>query len=477
MNGGDKKLKTDHLLRSFPEKEGIPSAVLLDMLTELEKLDSLHSIMLLRHGKVCMEGWWHPYSPEIPHILFSLSKSFVSAAVGIAQAERLLSVSDKLISFFPEYESVVTDPRMKEVTLRHLLTMTSGHALCARSSMLADPEGNWARGFLASALSYEPGTHFAYNSAASYMLSAVLHKVTGENVREFLMPKLFEPLGITPGIWECCPLNINTGGWGLYLKTADIAKFAQLLLNGGRWYGQQLIPEDYLHEATSGQADTSANEWPDWKLGYGYQFWKSSYGFRADGASGQYALVIPEKDMAIAITAGVEDMQQILTVIWEKLIPAVQEESLLPSPENMEKLTGKLRSLQIYPAAGELEKRHEPQAWHFAPNKSGITAVSVSFSERECRLEFDTVKGTEILTAGFGFHCCGELQLNDHMKRKVAASAAWKDEKILEIHICCYECAFQEIFTIDFNSADAPFSGSCRFNTFREPFLPVLTTV
>ena len=470
-------MQNDHFFRSIPEKEGIPSAALLDMLTELDKLDSLHSIMILRNGKVCMEGWWYPYSPEIPHTLFSVSKSFVSAAVGIAQDEKLLSVSDKLISFFPQYGSFVSDPRMREVTLRHLLTMTSGHAVCARSNMLADPEGNWVRGFLASTLTYEPGTHFAYNSAASYMLSAVLHKVTGKNVREYLLPRLFEPLGITPGMWECCPRNINVGGWGLYLKTADIAKFAQLLLNKGQWQGQQLIPEYYLQEATAGQVDTSANEWQDWKLGYGFQFWKSSYGFRADGASGQYALVIAEKNMAVAITAGVADMQQILTVIWEKLIPALQEKSLPPSLETLEQLTVKLGSLQILPATGDFDRRRKPQTWQFVLDESGIRSVSVSFLEKECQLEFDTIRGREVLTAGFGFHCFGELQLNDHIKRKVAASAAWKDENILEIHICCTECAFQEVFTIDFDSDDAPLSGSCRFNTFREPFLPLLKTV
>ena len=163
-----------HLLRSTPESVGISSRTLCKLLAELKKLDSLNSIMVMRHGHVCAEAWWKPYSPDIPHSLFSLSKSFTSCAVGIAQGEGLLRISDTVISCFPEYDSVITDPRMRKVTLRNLLTMASGHASCAAPAMFADPDGDWVRGFLSSKLDFEPGTRFAYNSAATYMLAAEL---------------------------------------------------------------------------------------------------------------------------------------------------------------------------------------------------------------------------------------------------------------------------------------------------------------
>ncbi len=461
--------------RTTPESVGIPSSVLTHLVAELKTLDSMNSIMVLRHGKVCAEGWWKPYSPEIPHILFSLSKSFTSSAIGIAQSEGLLKISDTMLSYFPEYESFVTDPKMRKVTLRNLLTMASGHSNCARAAMLADPDGDWVRGFISSELSHEPGSLFAYNSAATYMLAAVLRKVSGMNVREYLIPRLFEPLGMKPGIWECCPKGTNVGGWGLYLKTEDIARFAQLLLNGGAHEGKQLIPSDYLREAISKQIDNSMNETPDWKLGYGYQFWMSQHGFRGDGASGQYAIVLPELDIAIATTAGLSDMQRVLTLIWDILIPAVTDETLPENPSDQKALTEILDSLSIPLASGDLTRRHDSAKWMFEQNDAGITEAAISFGEKDCLLEFRSKHGLEKLRAGFGFNCDNILQLNDHLPRRTMASAAWISESVLEIVLCCYEASFRGAFRIDFASADKPITGKCAYCTFRNAFLPNLT--
>lgn len=461
-----------HLSRSTPESVGIPSPVLTRLVAELKKLDSLNSIMILRHGHVCAEGWWKPYSPDIPHILFSLSKSFTSVAIGMAQSEGLLNISDTLISHFPDYDGVVADPRMRSVTLRNLLTMASGHAACARPQMIADPDGDWVRGFLSSKLDFEPGSRFAYNSAATYMLAAVLRKAAGMNVREYLMPRLFEPLDITPGMWECCPKGTNAGGWGLYLKTEDIAKFAQLLLDGGVRDGRQLIPADYLREATSKQIDNSMNEAPDWKVGYGYQFWKSRHGFRGDGASGQYAIVLPEQDIAIATTAGLSDMQRVLTLIWDILLPAVTCDTLPENPPARRELAAILDTLSIPLASGDLTRRHPPAAWRFQPNDAGIMEVSISFGEKDCLLEFHSRHGLEKLHAGFGFNCDNLLQLNDQFPRRTAANAAWLSDTVLEIALCCYEASFRGVFRIDFSSAEKPLTSNCCYNTFRTMFLP-----
>lgn len=464
-----------HLLRSTPESVGISSHTLCKLLAELKKLDSLNSIMVMRHGHVCAEGWWKPYSPDIPHSLFSLSKSFTSCAVGIAQSEGLLRLSDTMISYFPEYDSVITDPRMRKVTLRNLLTMASGHASCATPAMFADPDGDWVRGFLSSKLDFEPGTHFAYNSAATYMLAAAVRKVSGENVREYLMPRIFDPLDIVPGMWECCPKGTNKGGWGLYLKTEDIAKFAQLLLDGGVADGRQLIPAEYFLEATTKQIDNSMNEAPDWKLGYGYQFWMCQHGVRADGAHGQYAIAIPEKDIAIATTAGVANMQQVLTLIWDILLPDVTGDTLPEDPVAHKELLEQLDALSIPLAAGDLTPRHAPAAWKFQPNSAGVTDASISFGDKDCTLIFHSKNGEEKLHAGFGFNCDNLLQLNDPYLRRTAASAAWVSDSVLEIALCCYEGSFREVFRIDFASAEKPLTSTSRFCCFRTPFLPELT--
>jgi len=457
--------------KSSPESVGIPSGALVALMEKLNSLDSLNGIMVMRHGKLCHEAYWEPYSADVPHVLFSLSKSFTSAAIGIAQAEKRLDINVPLISFFPEYVDDITDPKMRIVTLRHLLTMASGHSSCARPQMLADPDGNWARGFLSSELPWNPGERFAYNSAATYMLSAVIYKVTGMNVREYLLPRLFEPLGIVPGIWESCPQGINVGGWGLYLRLPDIAKFAQLLLDHGIHCGKQLIPADYLTDATSRQIDNSMNEAPDWKCGYGYQFWRSQHGFRADGASGQYAIVLPEYDLAIAINACLADMQQILSAIWDILLPALHCGMMSDDPAATRRLTEVSHGIKVKHITGNTTRRHPNVVYLFDANKAGIISCSVEFGEQECALTFTTARGVEQLRAGFGHFAYGTLQLTDEMVHVTAATAAWTEKEILEIDCICYDSTFRDIYRIDFKNQRNPITRTSRFITFRNDFV------
>ncbi len=421
--------------------------------------------MFLRHGHVCAEGWWKPYSPDIPHMLFSLSKSFTSAAIGIMQAEYNLDLETPLYRFFPEADAFITDPKMRSVSLRHLLTMSSGHASCAMAFMEKASDGDYVKSFLSSKLTYLPGERFVYNSGASYMLAAVVRKVTGENVREYLLPRLFDPLGIAPGIWECCPKGTNLGGWGFYLKTEDIAKFGQLLLDGGRWNGQQLIPAEYLQTATTKQIDNSMNDKPDWKLGYGYQFWMNRHGFRADGACGQYALVLPEYDMVIAVTAGLDNMQNIMTVFWEHLLPRLRKETdtLPEDPEALSALKETLASLSIPLAQGDTTRRGESACWTCKENDAGIRCVSISFGENDCTLLFSTEKGEEKIHAGFGFNCDNLIQFRDSLPRRSAASAAWITENLLEIHVCNYETPFRDVYRVDFCSGNVTRTSNTNF--------------
>ncbi len=455
------------LPRTTPESVGISSETLIRLMERLKKLDSLNSIMIMRHGKVCLEGWWKPYRQQMPHMLFSLSKSFVSVAIGIAQEENLLNVSDKLIKFFPEYDSVITDDQMRNVTLHHLLSMASGHDGCAKPHMEADPEQEYVRGFLSSKLGFKPGEHFAYNSAATYMLAAIIKKLTGLNVREYLMPRLFIPLGIAPGIWESCPKGTNYGGWGLYLKTEDIAKFANLLLNNGCHEGKQLIPAAYLAKATKMQSDNSMNASPDWKLGYGYQFWISQHGFRGDGASGQYAIVVKEKNLAIATTSCIENMQDILTAFWEELIPYLEDAPLSEQPETHIILRNIMSDLTMPTAKGELNGPAKNQIFEFIPNEAGINSCSVEFGEGECALTFVTDNGLEQLRAGFGSHRISTLKLTDVIPHPTAASAAWISENVLEIQAFCIDGTFRDAYTINFNHPEQPLSRASRCSTFR----------
>lgn len=462
-----------NLPRTSPEALGISSETLVRLIERLKELDSLNSIIIMRDGQVCLEGWWKPYQPDQPHMLFSLSKSFTSVAIGMLAAEKNFNISDRLLDFFPEYSSSITDDRMRNVTLHHLLSMASGHAQCAKGAMESDPDHNYIRGFFASKLTYAPGERFAYNSGATYMLAALIKKLTGRNVREYLIPRLFEPLGIIPGIWESDVNGINFGGWGLYLTTEDIAKFANLLLHNGFHDGKQLIPAAYLAEATKKQSDNSMNETPDWQQGYGYQFWRSCYGFRGDGASGQYAVVVPEKKLAIAITSCIENMQDILTALWEELIPSCNERPLPENPSARQALELLLADLSMKTAAGRSCRKVMNNFFEFEPNPAGIYSCSIETTEDECALTFNTRRGAEQLRAGFGSHRNSVLQLTDVIPHPVAASAAWTGEDILEIHSFCLDGTFRDIYRLDFRDELRPLTRTSRCSTFR-PMLPDL---
>ena len=459
-----------------PESAGIPSGALVRMMKRLGALEYVNSVILLRHGRSVLECWLDPYERDTPHQLFSLSKSFTSCAVGLARSEGRLNISDKLISFFPEYDSVVTDPRMRTVTLRDLLTMRSGHTVCATKYMFGRPD--YAEAFLASPLDTEPGTCFAYNSGATYMLSAVIRKVTGENLREYLMPRLFEPLEMVPGIWESCPGGIDLGGWGLYMTTDDLAKFAQLLLQHGLWNGKQILPSDYLAEATKKQADNSANQLPDWKQGYGYQFWVSQHGYRGDGAAGQLAVVLEDQDLCIAATSCLCDMQNLLNVFWEELLPNLQPGALPEDPAAQKELQNVLAGMRIripdtsFPAPGRA--RHA--CFRFRENAAGIRQCKVTTGADACSLTFLTGKGQEQLRAGFGHFEYSVLQLTDGLPHPVAAYACWTAPDKLEIRSLIRDGIYRDVWTVDFSDPEEPLKNRSVCGCFR-PVKPRLFTV
>ena len=431
-----------------PEALGIPSGALLKFLRRLEEIDFVHSLVLMRRGKVALEGVRRPYSFDTPHQVFSVSKSFVSAAIGMAQREGKLKITDKLLDYFPEYARTA-HPRLAATRLTDLLSMRSGFAACTVRRMLASPDGDWVGTYFSLVPEYDPGTTFAYNSGATYMLSALLHRVTGENVREYLQPRLFEPLGIVPGIWENCPRTINCGGWGLYLRTHDLAKFGQLLLDGGVYDGRELIPADYLAEATKPHADNSMNSKPDWKLGYGYLFWKSTYGFRCDGAAGQYAVVLPEFDMMLATTSAATDMQRILTALWEEVIPHLAPAPLAADPAAHAELLEKIERLAMPVASGNGEPRRVRKVFAFAENAAGITGCAVEAEPEECALSFTLADGrTEQLRAGFGKFAYGTLQLTDRAAHPTAASAKWQDNKLV-IESFILDGIYRSTYTVD----------------------------
>ena len=333
------------LPRSTPEAQGVSSAAIRAFVEAADQqVDTMHSFMLLRHGKVVAEGWWKPEAADKPHVLHSLSKSFNSTAVGLAVAEGKLSVDDPVLKFFPEDAPAEPSKNLKAMRVRDLLTMNTGHQTEPKFSR----ESPWVKTFLAHPVEHKPGAHFLYNTAGSYTLSAIVTKVTGQTVLDYLKPRLFEPLGIANPEWGSSPEGNTFGGFGLKICTEDIAKFGQLFLQKGKWNGKQLVPAAWVEQATAKQVSNGSDPTKDWDQGYGFQFWRCRHGaYRGDGAFGQLCIVLPEQDAVVAITADTKDMQAELNIVWDKLLPAFQSAPLPENADEQAKLRVTLGNLAV----------------------------------------------------------------------------------------------------------------------------------
>lgn len=332
------------LPRSSPEAQGLSSAGIREFVEAADQgVKVMHSFLLVRHGHVVAEGWWKPEAPEKPHVMWSLSKSFTSTAVGLAVAEGKLSVDDPVLPFFPEYAPAEASDKLQMMRVRDLLTMTTGHETEPKLST-----DSWEQSFLAHPVPHKPGTHFLYNSAGSHMLSAIVQKVTGQTMLDFLRPRLFEPLGIENPQWDASPQGVTIGGWGLHIRTEDIARFGQLLLQKGRWNGQQLVPAGWVEQATSKQVSNGSDPAKDWDQGYGFQFWRCRHGaYRGDGKDGQFCVVLPELDAVVAMTAQTADLQAQLNLVWDKLLPAFHATALPANDEEETRLQRTLEGLAV----------------------------------------------------------------------------------------------------------------------------------
>ncbi len=338
------------LPRSTPEAEGISSRAIVDFVQAADKnVNTFDGFILVRHGKVIAAGWWKPNTAGQPHALHSVSKSFTSTAVGLAIDSHKLSLDDLVWKFFPTDAPADPSGHLQAVKVRDLLTMSSGQAVEPKAV-----GGYSVKQFFTQPFPYAPGLHFLYNTMGTYLLSAIVTKVTGQTVLDYLKPRLFDPLGIENPHWDGSPEGYSLGGTGLYLRTEDMARFGQLMLQHGEWEGKQLIPRKWVEQATSEQISTvdeaHGKIGPDWHQGYGYQFWRCRHhAFRADGAGGQFIVVMPDQDAVMAITAETGNMQGELDAVWNYLLPAFEAKPLPADPTGDEKLKDAVANLVAHP--------------------------------------------------------------------------------------------------------------------------------
>ncbi|HQY34323.1 serine hydrolase [Actinotalea sp.] len=309
------------LPRAAPRDRGVDPAGIAAFLADVERSGlGLHSLMVVARGAVVAEGWWAPYAAELPHQLFSLSKSVTATAVGFAEAEGLLCLDDPVLQWCGDRAPSDPSAYLRAMRIEHLLTMTAGHDVDPSDAVF--DRQDWVRAFLATPVDHEPGAHFVYNTAATYVLSAIVQRASGQRLVDYLRPRLLDPLGVVGATWQRCPQGVDTGGFGLSMRTEDVACLGQLYLAGGTWDGRQVLPPGWVERATARHVPSGEGE-GDWDQGYGYQLWRSRHGYRGDGAFGQFALVLPEQEAVVAMTAGEGDMAAILDRVWTHLRPAL----------------------------------------------------------------------------------------------------------------------------------------------------------
>lgn len=477
------------LPRSTPETQGISSTAISNFLADVEKQGlEFHSFMLLRHGQVVAEGWWKPYAPDKVHLLYSLSKSFTATAIGFAVEEGLLSEDDLVTSFFPDDLPETVSEHLAAMRVRHVLSMATGHKEDTLDRMFAIGE-DWTKAFLSLPPEQAPGSIFCYNNGATYLLSAIIQKVTRMKLLDYLRPRLLEPLGITQARWDENPQGMNLGFSGFHTTTEAIAKLGQLYLRKGAWQEQRLLSEKWVETATRKHIPCAApgdESTADWEQGYGYQFWMCQHAaYRADGAFGQFCVVMPKQDAVLAITSAVQSMQAVLDLAYQHLLPAMENKPLTESLEEQRMLSSQLASLTIAPVKGEVTspvaknvsgKTYHMKAEEVAETKGEetIQTVTLHFHDKDCLLVLADTKTEHQIKCAYNQWLSGVAKFYDQPSAKVEASGAWTDSTTFILKIFSIETPHSLTMTFHFDGETLTLKR--RWNVSFGPLeLPVLT--
>jgi CubicO group peptidase (beta-lactamase class C family) len=481
------------LPRSTPEQQGVSSIKVNAFLDEVAKSKiEFHSIMVVRHGHAIAEGWWAPYAASLKHSLYSLSKSFTSTAVGLAVSEGRMNIDAPVISFFPDDVPKEVSYNLAAMKVRHLLTMSTGHDKDTIQPMRHSSD-TWVKTFFSLPVAHEPGTFFLYNTGATYIVSAIVQKVTGQTLLQYLRPRIFDPLGIEGEDWETDPLGINTGGYGLRLKTEDLAKFGQLYLQKGIWNGKQVLSPEWIEEATRIQIASNSSkpsrpkEKDDWAQGYGYQFWKCRPGgYRGDGAFGQFCMVMPDYDAVIAITSESFSMQNSMDLVWSYLLPAMDKTKMILQPDIKAQtfLKQRLKNLTLDPPKGNdsspVARRISGKVFRLESNEFNAKSFQLHFSRNICDFILHDDHGNHNISCGINtwveqsndkkgtpFPVSGRMDVTT----AIAGSAAWTNDATLLMTWRLMESAHTNGLTFTFgeNNVTIKFHSSISLNNPKAP--------
>jgi CubicO group peptidase (beta-lactamase class C family) len=460
----------DGFRRGEPREAGVNAAIVAAFLDDAAATGlDIHGVMLHRAGRVVAEGWRWPYRADRPRIMHSATKSVLACAIGMALEEGRFGLHDKVVSFFPELISGSIDAKLASMTVEHLLTMRAGHAAETSGSIWRGIATSWTAEFFKIPLEYPPGTTFMYTSAASYMLSAILTKVTGQTLHDYLKPRFFAPLGIVDEQWDLGPDDVNPGGNGLTMKTADLLKLGVLHAQGGVWEGRRILSEAWVAQATRSHGDN-----------YGYQ-WTTSEGgaYAAIGIFMQFAMVFPSHQATLAVVGASQEGSQVYRPVVQRHFPRAFEEQL-PASE-AQKADAHLRSRLA--AAGEQPPlaanscltgaRISGKTFRMEPNPLGVTAVRFVFENDRCVFHLVDASGDHSVVCGLrdwiesrtgvpgaDLHHGYALQ-----SAVVVASAAWTDANTLRMIWIFAETAFRDTVVCRFDNGSVTVERSVNVNS------------
>ena len=472
--------QTSYFETSTPEAQGISSLNILKFIDRLEtEIDAVHSFMIIRNGKLVSQGWWDPYQADVPHMMNSVSKSFISTAIGFAIQENIISLDDLAISFFPNKVQDNYSWHWNEMRIRDLLTMNTGHAkepipVAMYSGNIdwnpdiqnelgnIDWNTDWVKYFFDSKVDFMPGTHWMYNTMASNVLAAIIKKATGQDVVDYLDSRFFKPLGIDKPEWD--RFSGGNTGWGICAKTEDIAKLGQFYLQKGKWNGIQLLNADWIDLATSKQSSNGSNPDSDFNQGYGYQFWLSRHdSYRADGLFSQSSLILPDQDLVIAITSGSNDMVGVMNIAWETLLLELSESSLPAGKKSYNLLKKKTEGLALRPVVGELSNVRENisgRLFEFEIDELNRYSMKLDLNSKNHEIELFNGENNQIIKVGFNMYEKSDMIFRlPHTERKaylqgeeykIAASGAWSQPNEYKLRIYFYSSTASMDYTFIF---------------------------
>ena len=390
-------------------ENGISAKAVNDFFAKQKTLgNEIHCLEIYEKGNTVVRISQHPYSPDEKREVYSLSKTFTSTSIGVAIDNGLLDINERIIDIFPDKCPENISENLEKMTIKHLLSMNTGHATCVMSKM--SPSSDCAKAFLEQQVKFEPGTHFVYNTGATCMLGAIIQKRTGMSLIDYAYKNILSPLGIEGTYWSTVKDGTNEAGTGIHISCDDILKLGIMYLNKGVYDGKRIVSEKWVDEASLPHSDNGGNGTPDWCSGYGYQMWINSRdGYRGDGAFGQLCMILPKYDAVVAVMANCMNSMQL------------EVDGVVELVENLHGDGGNIENLGF----AAIEKCDVPnfpflnKTFRLDSNDIGFEKVSVKYKNDALSLVFYDGKAEQVILAGNGEYC------------ESSYNAKWRMPKIL----------------------------------------------